>query len=42
MSIKEYIKKNIETKEKILTDEKLLSLINEAAEVIVQAYNRDD
>lgn len=40
MSIKEYIKKNIETKEKILTDEKLLSLINEAAEVIVQAYKR--
>ena len=37
-SIKEYIKESIETKQKILTDEKLVSKIDDVATKIIDAY----
>ena len=37
-SIKEYIKESIETKQKILTDEKLVSKIDDVATKIIEVY----
>ncbi len=41
MFIKEYIQKSIDTKTKILNDEKLLATIQKVADVIVKAYKND-
>ena len=38
MDIKKYIQDSVSTKEKILNDEKIISLVQEIADVIVKAY----
>lgn len=42
MDIKEYIKASIDTKTKILNDEKILSVINKIAGEIIAAYKKDN
>ena len=41
MNIKDYIKSSIETKTKILNDEKILKIIESIASVIVDAYKKN-
>ena len=41
MNIKSYISKSIETKTKILNDEKFIAIVEKVSEVIVNAYRND-